>query len=199
MTDNVYAIILAAGSGSRMGSPKWSLPFGETSLLSHVCGLYSGLGIKIFAVVDKKAEKELEKPGSQYSLPSGVNVIANPKPERGMFSSVQLGIDAAMSQGANAVLVHPVDIPLVQKETVSALLQSKKGKIRIPVFEDKQGHPVFIDGSIAVWIPDAPSKGNLRDILLKHETQIERIAVNDAGILKDMDTKEDYERLKKQG
>jgi len=86
----IAALVLAAGYSSRMGDFKPLLPLGETSVLASTIKTFSVPGIsQILAVVGHRAEdlrpmlKDLK-----------VQVIYNPGYAKGMFSSVQAGVNS---------------------------------------------------------------------------------------------------------
>ncbi len=54
--DNIAAIVLAAGNSSRMGRPKLSLPWGNTTVLGRVVATFSEAGIKDIIVVTGGAQ-----------------------------------------------------------------------------------------------------------------------------------------------
>lgn len=80
-------IILGAGASSRMGRPKLLLPWQGTTVIGHIIHQWRELGAEQITVVlppdDLPLATELDRLGL---LPS--NRIVNPRPERGMFSSV---------------------------------------------------------------------------------------------------------------
>ena len=107
----VVAVVLAAGEGRRMGGPKALTPYHGTSFLAHACRLFARPGIAaVIAVIGAEATR----------VRVGSRCRRRPSPSwrttrwtEGMLSSVWRGLDAAEALGAEAVLLHPVDHPLV--------------------------------------------------------------------------------------
>ncbi|MFA5742245.1 MAG: NTP transferase domain-containing protein, partial [Candidatus Izemoplasmatales bacterium] len=110
--------------------------------------------------------------------------------ERGMFSSVQYGcrfID-------NDFFIIPGDIPFVAKSTYKKLL-SATGVVRIPVYHGHAGHPVFIAKELLSELRKEERDSNLKRFLDNHHPNY--VEVDDDGILFDVDTLDDLEKMKK--
>src|SRR5258708_665729 len=85
---SVGVIILAAGGSSRMGQPKLLLPWGNSSVLGHLIGLWTELTADQIAVVCSAADTGMEAELEHLRFPRE-NRIVNPDPGKGMFSSIQ--------------------------------------------------------------------------------------------------------------
>jgi Uncharacterized MobA-related protein len=109
------AIILAAGFSSRMGSDKALLDLNGKPVLERIVSSYQAVGIGQIVVVSGQNHAALV----QLCLP--VELVRNPAPENGMFSSIQTGV-AALGPATDAFFVQPVDIPLVSPATLTGLL-----------------------------------------------------------------------------
>jgi molybdenum cofactor cytidylyltransferase len=72
-----------------------------------------------------------------------VTLIYNPDYEAGMFTSVLKGVSAVNED----FFLLPGDCPFVKKETYRALLNAK-GLIRVPTYEGRSGHPIYISRSL---------------------------------------------------
>jgi len=137
---DVAAVILAAGLGRRFGGPKAGAQFRGQTLLVHVVALARNAGLKpVIAVV---SDAQL--------VPEGVVGVVNPKPERGLSSSLQLGI-AAVPPGM-AALVLLVDQPTLAAESIAAMLAARGrrpilaagsgGRLAPPVLLEPEAFPV---------------------------------------------------------
>ncbi len=184
MTPRVAAVVLAAGAGRRMGGrPKALLTLdGETFLARVVRTCREGGCDEVWVVAPPEPPAVLA-----LSKLQRVRAVVNPKPDRGMFSSVQLGIRAVTesSDGAPGVLVFPVDHPRVQATTVRALLDARTrvgetAWLR-PMYEGRGGHPILIPGSAALLARDP--REPLRDALRGTGLEPFDVPVDDPGIL----------------
>ena len=183
MNGPVAAIILAAGASTRMGKRKAQLEYrGETfaGRLIRIMGLFC----EDVIVVDSKPE----------TLP-GARVIVNPDPSRGMLSSLQCGM-RAVADPALAVCFTPVDYPAVRKSTVRELVEGWSGElVRIPRYQDRRGHPVLIARPLLAEFLALPPDAQAREVVHRHARDTVYVDVDDPGILMDVDTPADYERL----
>ena len=196
--DKFACLILAAGKARRMGSCKALLPLGEGECAFHALGLlaqnYRKLGIgRILVVTGFHAEAvEAQARTLNFAL------LRNPQPERGMFSSLTLGLQFWQHQDPvpRACFIQPVDVPLIRPLTIQALLahfHADPDKVAIPAFLGRPGHPPLIGSKyfpdILAWQGD----GGLSKALQSLPQSL--VDVADSTILKDMDTPSDYQRL----
>lgn len=194
MNNKISAIILAAGLSSRMGMFKPVMQIGSTSLLEHAVNVFLSSGINNIRIVTGFRGGEL--PASFKNLK--VSWIYNADYIQGMISSVRAGIGSLGECAAFFIL--PVDIPLVQNDTIRLLLDayiSEKGDIIYPVFRGIQGYPLLIS---VIYINELLSQDNscsLTDFIHEHKEKAFSIPVLDEAVLLDCDTMHDYENLKK--
>ena len=189
-------VILAAGASSRMGKPKLLLPWGATSVLGHLLRQWEKLCARQIAVVHAAFDQPLCAELDRLGFPAG-DRIANPQPDRGMFSSVQC---AARWSGWNSALTHWVivlgDQPHLRIETLRALLDfaaTRPRSICQPGRQDRARHPVVL--SKAVFEDLKVSRdATLRQFLQQIGAQPALCEMDDPGLDFDMDTPADYER-----
>ena len=142
------AIVLAAGSSSRLGRPKQLEPWGESNLLSHVVSQVSELGFEeTWVVLGHEMERILDE-----SDLGDAGVVENPEWEEGIASSLRVGLDALtrLSRCDTALIVIG-DQPDVSAEVVAELLvsHSKSGKpVSVPKYRYSWGNPVLVDRSL---------------------------------------------------
>jgi putative nucleotidyltransferase with HDIG domain len=100
----------------------------------------------------------------------------------------------------DACFLLPADIPLVRPSTVITITEyyrSNRPSIIYPVFQGQHGHPPLIARSLFAEILAGDGAGGLRALLQHHQADASEVEVFDEGVLLDMDTPEDYERLVK--
>src|SRR6187455_1164650 len=111
----IVAVVLAAGAGRRMGGPKALLRVAGEPFLARAGRVLARPGVaSVVAVIGHEAERV----AAEAAAPAGVTLLVNPAYETGMLSSILRGLEEAQARGAGAVLLHPVDHPLVLPETV---------------------------------------------------------------------------------
>ena len=192
--NKVTAIVLAAGFSQRMTRFKPLLPLGDGTVVARVVKTYRDAGIADVVVVVGHCAAQMRQAVNALA----VRCVENADYGRGMFTSVQAGIRALPPDG-EAFFVHPVDIPLVRTQTIGRLLRAMRGgahTVVYPAFDGRRGHPPLIDAGLAPRILQWPGTGGLRGFLQGHDGQSFDLAVADEAVLMDMDTPQDYERLR---
>jgi CTP:molybdopterin cytidylyltransferase MocA len=186
----VFAIVLAAGEGRRIGTPKALLPLGETTFLHQACVVLSRPGVAaVIAVIGAAADRVRE-----LTLPPGVTVVENPDWQEGMLSSVRCGLVAAEARGADAVLLHPVDHPFVAAETVDRVVTAlEEGAFAaIPTHDGRRGHPGGFGQEAFAALHAAPLAQGARHVLAENPTRVVHVA-GDPGCRRGVNTPADLE------
>lgn len=178
----VVGIVLAAGSGSRMGRPKAELTVDGVRLLDRaVTAARAGGCERVIAVVREGT-----------SVPK-VQVVANPEPERGMRSSLALGVTAAASDGPPpaALAVLLVDTPGIGPEAVRAVVSRwRPGRICVGTYAGRRAHPIVMapqlwQEALCLAGPDEGARRYLRE----HPELVDEVAA--PGDPADLDTPAD--------
>ncbi len=191
MNEQIYGLVLAAGMARRMGSTKQLLPFGDRTILQTVVDTLSGADLAGVVVVlghDADAVRE-----SLCGRP--VLCCVNDAYREGMFSSVLCGLQH-LPADADAVLVALGDQPQIELNVVQAVVRAYREGDRgivIPISGGKRGHPVLINLSrYQSEILELSGDEGLKPIMRGHPQDTREVSVDDEGILRDLDTPEDY-------
>lgn len=190
MPQRVSAILLAAGRSQRMGRSKPLLPLGDRPVICHC--LDGLLDAEIDEVIVVTAQNRAEIEFAVGALP--VRLVDNPDPASDMAGSVRVGMQA-VSAAATAVLVCPVDHPLVSAITLHALIEEHRldpAAILIPFFKERRGHPTLFPRAV---IEELHGAATLRDVVRRDPARVRLIEVADEGAVIDMDTPDDYARV----
>lgn len=187
--------MLAAGASSRMGHPKalTRIPVvprhdlsraaardGNETALERIARQAEGMRVVVVLGAHHDAVR--------HALPAlDVRWVRNPAPEMGRTGSLQRGLQAARGPGA---LVLPVDHPLVRAETF-ALLAARPEEWVVPTFQGKGGHPLKLGPMGIAAVMSAPPATPLRDVPRMVGLEPTRVAVDDEGILWNLDTPAD--------
>ena len=174
-------ILLAAGKSSRMGFPKGRLSIQGTALLTHQWQRFSQAGGQQGWVVLAEGDSE-----SEPLIPPWVTVLHNPNPQRGTFSSLQIGVSAARAAKAPGAFVLPLDVPAPTAEVWQALATALVTGIwvAVPCFEQRGGHPVLLSAPMLEGLGSKAPGDRLDAIIRQLEpTQIVRVGVKDSSVL----------------
>lgn len=193
--NGVAAVVLAAGRSSRMGQPKQLLRVGGRTVLECVLENVRCAGIEeIVLVLGCEAERIQREISS--SAPDGAKVVLNPNYEQGMASSLRAGLEA-VSEDASAALIVLGDQPFVRSETVRSIAeaaQNPESEIVIPAFCGKRGNPVRIGRTLFAEAMALEGDTGCRALFAAHANAMKQIAVEDEGILLDLDNPDDYRK-----
>jgi molybdenum cofactor cytidylyltransferase len=193
-TRRVTAVLLAAGLSSRMGDFKQLMPYrGGTIVESCVETILASPVDDVVVVVGHRAD-EVEAAVSRFP----VRVLRNSDYALGMSTSAVAGVRAA--EGADAVMICLADqpqIPAAVFEAVLAAYRASGARIVVPTIAGDTGHPVVFDLSLRDEILAVdPSAGGLRTVTYAHRGEVLRVPVDTVSVLDDIDTPDDYERLR---
>jgi molybdenum cofactor cytidylyltransferase len=193
----IPCVILAAGASRRMGRPKALLPVGEGGdlFVTHLAGTLVRAGADDVVVVVGAHAREIEAAVASATIL--VRVVENPHWERGQLSSLVVALDVVDRPGVQAVLVIPVDMPLVSDATVRAVLDAyrRRGRLVVrPALGDRHGHPVIFDRALFDELRAADPSAGARAVISAHRDRVLDVPVGDLGAFTDIDTPEDYQR-----
>lgn len=195
----VPAIVLAAGRSLRMGRSKALLPAGATGvsfLARAAAALYEGGACDVL-VVCRPDDEEVKRAAGALAVP--IRIVENPRAdEGGQLSSVIAGLNVADRPGATAMMILPVDVPLVTASTVRELLDvfaRTHAPIVRAVHGGRHGHPVIFGRVVFDELRHADPSLGAKAVLRAHAGAIIDVEVADAGAVEDVDTPEDYLRL----
>ena len=189
----ISAIILAAGQSTRMELFKPLVPIGRRTPIDICVNLFKTNGIEDIVVVTGHKSGDLMPRLNALK----VRGVYNPDYRQGMFSSIITGLKniAPISQG---FFILPVDIPLVQPETIHAQLRrfnSRPNRIVHPCYKGRRGYPplvpIILKSQILVWQESQGFKG----CMAAYDQSALNVDVPDPYILMDMDTKEAYQKI----
>lgn len=188
-------IVLAAGDSSRMGEPKALLDWHGKPLVDHVLDTARQAGCTRFHVVLGKDAPAI-RAGAQLT---DANVILNDAPERGQVSSLKLAFQQ-QDFSTDCCICWPVDVPLVRASDVRALMDAYAGwraslmRIFIPTFHGTRGHPMLVDIGFRQPFMELKPDQTARKVIEDNHTQVREVAVNNEGVLIDIDTPEEYRK-----
>lgn len=125
------------------------------------------------------------------------SLVCNPEPERGQFSSLQIGLQEVLNHGRDMAMITLVDRPPASRETLHALVRAffrrQHGTWAIvPEYEGKHGHPIVIGREMIDAFLKAPAASNAREIEHANVQRITYLPTSDPAIAADFNTPEDY-------
>ena len=185
-------IILAAGASARMGQPKQLLLWRGEPFIRHVARTALGAGLSPVVVVTGAHTPEIR--AAMADLP--VMLIHNPDWEAGQSTSVCCGLQALPDVIGSAVFLL-ADQPQIPIELVKALRDQHAqtlNPIVAPLIDDRRGNPVLFDRVTFADLLSLTGDVGGRAVFAKYP--IAYVPWHDANLLLDVDTPEDYQRLR---
>ncbi len=199
LVPTAVAVLPAAGASLRMGRPKLLLPFRGAPLVAAVVDALRTGGVEAIVLVTAPEDEDLRS----WARQAGVATAVNPEPARGMLSSIQEGVDAlggadALARRSAVLLVSPADLPDLRAESVVELLArmtAAGAPLAVPVHQGRRGHPLALAPALIPEIFTLDPAVGLKQLRDRHAAELLEVAVDDPGVVMDVDTPEDYERL----
>ncbi|WP_345976208.1 nucleotidyltransferase family protein [Sulfurimonas sp. HSL3-7] len=189
----IAAIILAAGSSSRMGRSKQLLRINgvsfvrktaETALASQCSHVFVVTGAQEDAV-----RTELDG--------LDVTIVANPFWHAGMGSSIRSGIQALKTDPHtyDAALFLLIDQPAVTTALLNTIIGTfKEGKNLVAsAYADSVGVPALFAAAYFEALENLPADRGAKLLLKRHSADLKRIPFPEGAF--DIDTQADFERL----
>ena len=187
----IACVVLAAGDSKRMGKPKALLKIGPLVFLETIFNLLDEAKYDPIITVLGNDFKEIFQ---AIQKKRKILFLRNQFPEKGQLYSIQCGLKHVPGD-VPGCLVALVDHPLVSLTTYLSIFEAAQKfpyKIIVPVFEGKRGHPVYFGKKYFNDLLTAPLEEGARYVVQKYEKSILELPVDDAGILVDIDTPEEY-------
>lgn len=199
MENNTVFVLLAGGKSERMGVAKGLLKYKQTFWILEQLNRISTTSIKtVYIGLGYNSQHYFEAiPWFKTALTNDadfqglkIKTIVNPTPELGSFSTLQTVLKNINS--GSDVLESPIDVPLLNSDELNKIIDAKNS-IVMPNFEGKNGHPIkmgaiFWQKLVSLDISEENSRLDLQ-IKKAKPKEISMIKVNDASIIKNLNTK----------
>jgi molybdenum cofactor cytidylyltransferase len=208
MTKSTAAIILAAGTSSRMagGQYKLLLPLGDRPVLAHVLDTaLTSKAYPIILVLGHQAEQVRSQLASYTAHPE-ITLLDNPEYMQGMSTSMKLGIQSIINCGykksdeetVDSALFLTGDQPLLTSTIIDTIIETyrRTGKrIVAPLYGGQRSNPVLFDASLFPELLQVTGDEGGRSVLKRHLDEVQNVEIADTKASYDVDTWEAYQRV----
>jgi molybdenum cofactor cytidylyltransferase len=192
--DYIAGLILAAGAARRMGRPKQLLDWDGRPLVRVAAETALAAGLSPVLAVLGSAQAEVSAVLADLPL----RLVPNPEYAAGQSTSLRAGIAALPSEVAAVVVLlgdQPFVTPTVVKRIV-AVWRASGSPIVAPVYAGQRGNPVLFARAVFPELLAIEGDRGARSVLAANPGRVHQVAFDDARPLADIDTPEEYERLR---
>lgn len=187
----ISLIVLAAGKSTRMKENKLLLKLNGETLIRHVVKTATRSNAdEVIVVLGYEAEKVKQK-----LLRLQCKLIMNENYLKGQSESVKVGMSAVSSR-AEAVMVLPADVALVDEQSINTLIDEyrrSKSRIVIASHQHQRGHPILLHRTL---FPEISEIGEdtlgLKAVINRHKAEVKYVEVGTDNVLIDIDTQEEF-------
>jgi len=200
----IAAIVPAAGSSRRMGTPKLLLEFEGRPLIARVVSALLAGGARPVIVVAPPLDTAEGPLLIEAASRAGAVVVAPETRPAEMRDSIELAV-AELERAAappRAVVIVPADSPRLDGPIVARVLAAwseHPEAIVIPTSGGRRGHPIVLPWGLARTIADLPPDVGVNALVARHAAEVVEIEVADESVVTDLDTPEDLRRIEGQG
>jgi molybdenum cofactor cytidylyltransferase len=190
----IAAIVLAAGTSTRMGRQKLTLPLADGRPLVRVV-VEQVLAADLDDTVVVLGGDAQAVAGALASLP--VRTVVNPRYAEGQSTSLRVGLDA-LGPGTVAVVVALGDQPLADPDVIRRLVAAFRTSgrpIAAPVYREGRGNPVLFAAALFGELRAVTGDRGGREVIARDPARVAEVPV-DIPMPADIDTPEDYRAVR---
>ena len=184
--------MLAAGLSRRMGGPNKLLQsYRGRPLLAHALRIAEEFEFRDRVAVTGRDSAQVQALAETFN----VRCVFNPRFAEGLGTSVAAGA-RALGPDINGVFVALGDMPESDPDVYSALAKKfTQHSIILPLHRGSRGHPVLFCTSYISELSALSGDEGARSLLRRHADRIAAVETANPGVLRDIDTREDFETL----
>lgn len=187
----IVGILLAAGQGARFGGDKLLAPLPQAAG-DVPAGTALGAAAAMHLVAAVPDSIAVLRPGAHRLADAlrdaGLRTVECANAGDGMGASLACGIAAASD--ADGCLIALGDMPWIASATIRAVANAlvAGASIVTPVHRGERGHPVGFARRHFAALSALTGDAGARSVLLAHSSELRMLDVDDAGIVRDVDT-----------
>ena len=198
------AIILAAGTSSRMGNErnKLLLPLHHRPVLAHVIEAVFGSRARPIVLVLGHQAAQVRAHIQQDIEQNLIQVVENPDYARGQSTSMQAGLRVVLAakreEAPTSAIFLLGDQPMITAQMIDELiaLREQSGKrIALPLYQGKRGNPVVFALDLAPELLQVSGDEGGRGVLKRHPDEIAALEMGEEAANFDVDTWEAYQEV----
>jgi molybdenum cofactor cytidylyltransferase len=187
---NIVGILLAGGHSRRFGSDKLLHPLADGQAVAVAAGRHLLVAIPDSVAIVRPEAYELGEQLQDF----GMRVIVCTEDQQEMGDSLSAAIRyATADREVDGFVIALADMPYIAPQTIRAVADTLAAgaQIVVPMYQGQRGHPVGFAARFKPSLENLRGDEGARAIVQQHQDSVVRIEVDDAGILRDIDTPAD--------
>ena len=186
----VVGILLGAGSATRFGGAKLLAPLPDGTPIGVAALKNLAAAVDAVVAVVRPGDDALANVFAAHRA----RVTACPRAAEGMGVSLAWGIRAAPV--AAGWIIALADMPWIDPATIARIAEALEhgSALVAPEYLGTRGHPVGMAGRFYGELAALSGDHGAKRVLAAHASALELIVVNDAAVLRDIDTPDDLQR-----
>jgi molybdenum cofactor cytidylyltransferase len=193
----ISAILLGAGKSKRMGFDKLSLLWGKKTVFERCLETLSRSRVQELVIVLSLRNKGLRN----LLRGKNIKIVTNPHPGGGMSTSIRRGLQAIHPR-SDGILIALGDQPFLKTRTINVLIRTfaqGKGRIIVPSFRGRRGHPVIFHKRYRKELLNLKGDVGGKSVLERYPKNVIIVPVKSEGVVKDINTWQDYKKSSRRG
>jgi len=195
----ISAIIMASGKSERMGTNKLLLEYRGMTFIENT--LKKVLNENFYELAIITCDKEVKKKCQNYIKKleedkKNIYLVDNKKSEKGQSESIKIGLKTLGK--CDGYMFFSCDQPFLTSDTIKKILKNFKLEgITIPEYNGKKSLPVIFGENFKNELLKLEGDTGGKTVISNHPDKIRIVEIENSDEGRDIDTKEDYEMLKK--
>jgi len=185
----ITGLVLAAGTATRFGRNKLLEPLADGAPLGVIAiQALSKIGLPVVTVVRPGDERFSTLAGD-----AGSRIVECPSAAGGIGNSVACAV--ATTSDADGWIIALADMPFIELSTYRqvASVLANGADLVAPFYDGARGHPVGFSSGFRNELLALEGERGARDLIRRYGDRLTPVAVNDPGILRDVDRPEDLD------
>ena len=195
----ISAIIMASGKSERMGTNKLLLEYRGMTFIENTLEKVLKENFYEFAVVvsDKKVKRKVQDYIKNLETDEKkIYIVDNKKSEKGQSESIKIGLKTLGK--CDGYMFFSCDQPFLTSDTIKKILKNFNPEgVTIPEYNGKRSLPVIFGENFKEELLKLEGDTGGKTVISNHPDKIRTVEIENSDEGKDIDTKEDYEMLKK--
>jgi molybdenum cofactor cytidylyltransferase len=189
----IVGLLLAAGRGTRFGGEKLRVRLGSGDLAGEPVGVVALRHLRLAVPQVVAVIRDDDRALAAELGANGARIVRCANADDGMGASLACGVRATAA--AQGWLVALADMPWIAPATIArvAAAIADGASVAAPFHRGERGHPVGFGAACYAALAALTGDEGARSVVAAQRDRVVRIEVDDAGILRDVDTPSDLQ------